>query len=382
MSYKLKSADAGTIVFERLGAGCNAAIMIVAGGIFFGIGIFLNVISDDYTFPHILFLTFFPLIGFIVMVMGIALPSMERKSKPEVILFDNARGAVAIHMTKSSREVGYIRYDEIEGFDIHVQKTSNSSSSSSSQRYYFHVFLKKKDGGEWFLSQSRTRENAEADLRKIYEFVRLGNPFTISTPPLISAKIHKEEKADRTVIKWHNKVSLFAPLGLLLFAVTFLSIAAAVVQGDFADAFFAYLVISVILTIFCIVIIFIARLMFLRATTTFAISVDNTNLVYAEMSKSSGAVKKSKVIPLAEVYSITYSFSKRSSGNGLNIRTENEHLYAEELKKPLVSLKEVFSRRKDDSISLSIAALNPVECLHLETWLQDLISRRGNVQVK
>lgn len=382
MSYKLKSADSNTIVFERLGAGCNSAIMIVVGGIFFGIGVILNLFSPNYAFPDILFLTLFPFIGFVILVVGITLPSMERKSKPQLITFDNTKGAVIIQMAKDGNQVGYIRYDEIEGFDIHVQKTSSSSSSSSAQRYYFHAFLKKKDGGEWFLSQSRTRESAEADLRKIYEFGRFDTPFTVTASPSVSAKIQKEEKSDRTTIKWHNKLSFFAPLGLLVSAVAFPSIMVGVINSGPEKPGLIYLIIGIILIVFSLVIFFIGRSMYIRATTSFAISIDPTNLVYAEMNKSTGAVKKSKVVPLAEVFSVTYSFSKRSSGGGLNIRTEKEHLQAEEMKKPLVSLKEVFSIRKDESIALSIAALNPVECLQLETWLQEVIGKRGNTNVR
>jgi hypothetical protein len=124
--------------------------------------------------------------------------------------------------------------------------------------------------------------------------------------------------------------------------------------------------------------------MFKQATTRYAISIDHSALEYYEFSKSSGIMKNKKAIPLSEVYSIIYSFApvKNYSNSGLTISTEKESVQAKENKdKPLTELKNLFSG-KDKPISLSITALNPVECLQLESWLQDLIKRKGNLHVR
>ncbi len=48
--------------------------------------------------------------------------------------------------------------------------------------------------------------------------------------------------------------------------------------------------------------------------------------------------------------------------------------------KPLEMLKGVFTG-KNQPLQLKINALNPVECLQLETWLQELIKKKGNENV-
>jgi hypothetical protein len=148
--------------------------------------------------------------------------------------------------------------------------------------------------------------------------------------------------------------------------------------------YFFYIVIGFILTIFCFVMFTVVRKLIKDATTRYAVSVDHTNLEYYEFAKNSGRMKNQKTHPLKTVHSIRYTFSPSSQYQdaGLKILTNTEAKRTEENeKKPFQALKDAFTG-KNQPITLSINALNPVECLQLESWLQELILKKGNVTVR
>jgi hypothetical protein len=94
-------------------------------------------------------------------------------------------------------------------------------------------------------------------------------------------------------------------------------------------------------------------------------------------------MRNKKTLPLPEVHSINYTFApdKNNLGAGLRILTKEESERSMQYReKPLEALKDLFTGN-NKPITLSIIALNPVECLQLENWLQDLILKKGNVKV-
>ena len=382
MPYQLTSADQQKIVFERNVSGCSRALFIAVGAIFLLVGCGINLLSSGFEFPFALFKIFFPLFGLGAIAVGIFLPKMAT-TDPEVITFDHNKGAVIIHMTKDGNQTGYIRYDEIEKFDTYVERRSSSSSTSSARStysYYYHVFLRKKDGGEWFLSQSETQNAADEILQKLKSSVQTTKIASFLPAPVLTDKISKEEKMDKTVIQWQNKVGIFGPIFLLIFASVFLGIFSMIFTGEFGDiAFFFYMIAGFTIAVFGIILFFAIKKMIKDATTRYAIAVGKSSLEYNEISKSTETIKNMKTIPLPDVYSVAYSFSSISnySGGGLSILTQKEHLQVQhERDHPLEALKNIFSS-KNKPLTLSITALNPIECLQLENWLQELIRKKG-----
>jgi hypothetical protein len=136
--------------------------------------------------------------------------------------------------------------------------------------------------------------------------------------------------------------------------------------------------------IFGLVMFIVVRKLIKDATTRYAVSVDHTNLEYYEFSKSTGQMRNKKTHPLHNVQSINYSFtpSQQNMGAGLKILTKADSDRLQELKeKPMEAFKDLF-KSGNGPITLSITALNPVECLQLENWLQELILKKGNVKVQ
>jgi hypothetical protein len=388
MAYKIISSDQHKLVLERESVKLAAGCVVAVGSLFFLVGLGLNYFMDTWEMPFLLFRVLFPLFGLGAILGGLFTPKQTQNTQPEQIIFDHDKGAVVVQMTKIGDERGYIRYDEIAGFDIYAEKRTSSGSGRSSSRtyYHYHVFIKKKDGGEWHVMDFSDHARAEAMVAQFTAQVPLNKPYNVTAQPKLTSKIEKKDGLDKTIIHWQNKVGWAQPIFLVMFGIVFLSILSSFFSFDSdsgIDVFF-YLVIGFMLTIFCIVMFVVARKLIKDATTRYAVSVDHVNLEYYEFSKKTGAMKDKKTLPLNTVKNITYTFapSKQYQDSGLRILTVADIDYAAEIKdKPLEGFKDMLKGNKGP-ITLSITALNPVECLQLENWLQELILKKSNVTVQ
>jgi len=386
MAYRITSSDSHKIILERESTALSAGVFITIGSLFFLIGVGLNVFMTTWEMPYLLFRGLFPFFGLIGIFAGIYLPKQIRNTQPEQITFDHHKGAVLVDMVKVGDQRGYIRYDEIAGFDIDVESRSSSSSSSrgSTTYYRYNVYLKKKDGGQWYFFEYANRASAEAMVILLTAQVPVDKPFNDSTSNKLSPKIEKKDGLDKTIIHWQNKVTLWPPFFLFLFSVVFLGIISSFFSFDEEMDGFAMVIIGFILLMFLLVMFTIVRKLIKDATTRYAVSVDHSNLEYYEFAKSSGAMRNKRTLPLPQVHSINYTFapSKNNPEAGLKILTKEEAERFQQYKeKPLEALKDLF-RGNNKPIFLSITALNPVECLQLENWLQELILKKGNVKVQ
>ena len=385
MAYRIISSDPHKIVLERVSTALASGLFIGVGSLFLLIGVGLNVFMTTWEMPFMMFRLLFPAFGLIAIFAGRYLPRQVRESTPEQIIFDHDKGAVVVAMTKTGNEQGYIRYNEIAGYDIDVESRSSSSSTTSGSRTYYryHVYLRKKDGGEWYLFEYNNRSAAEDMINLLKTQVLADRPFKVSEQSKLTSKIEKKEGLDKTIIHWQNKVSFWQPLFLLVFSVIFLSILYSFFSFGKEIEFFGLVILGFIFSVFLFVMAVTIRKLIKDATTRYAVSVDHANLEYYEFSKSSGQMRNKKTLPLTVVHSINYTFapSKNNPGAGLKILTQEEaerfHQYKE---KPMEVLKDLFTG-SNKPIALSITALNPVECLQLENWLQELILKKSNKQV-
>ena len=386
MAYIITSNDSSKIVLERASVKLKAGCFVAVGLFFFLIGVGLNVFLTTWELPYGLFRILVPFAGLAAMFGGRLIPKQTQTSEPEQIVFDHIQGAVIIDMSKTGSDRGYIRYDEIETFDVFVESHTSSSSGSrirSTTYYYYHVFLKKKDGGEWFLFTYSNRDQADAMAAQLNAQVPINKICTVNVPAKLSAKIEKQEGYDKTVIHWKNEGSLGQVIFIVLFAIVFISIAYTISQSIGDLGFFGYAVMGFILLVFTFVMGSVIFTMIKNATTRFAVSVSHSGLEYYEFLKSNGKMRHQKKLAFADLHSINYSFTPNTKipNAGLTILTKEDFARLKQTKeKPLEALKD-FIKGKHQPITLSITALNPVECLQLETWLQELILKKGNVRV-
>jgi len=388
MAYHITTFDSQKLALERDSSGFSSRLFVVVGSFFLLIGVGLNIFMDTWEVPFILFRILFPFFGCVAIAAGLYLPTQSRNTVPEQITFDHNQGAIIIEMMKGGNETGYIRYDEVEGFDFSIERQSSSSSTSSQTNttyYTYHVFLKKKDGGEWFLTTLNSQDKAEAAVAIFRSQVPLDKPFTISAPAKLTTKISRQDGADKTMLHWQNKVSFLMPVFLVVFTIVFFSIIGTVfsMSADSGIDYFMYVVGGFILLIYFFVMFSIVKKLLKDASTRYALAVSKTQFEYYEFSKTGGAMKNHKALPIETVDRIVYSFnsSKPTLNSTLTVMTKEDVNHLQKTKEnPLTALKDVFTGQ-NQPITLSITALNPVECLQVESWLQDLILKKSDKKV-
>ncbi len=373
----------------RDGAGCTSAIFALAGLFFFLVGLVVNYFSDSHEFPMMAMRIVVPVFGFGFMILGLRIPAWTKASRPETILFDHEVGLVTITMSVSSDQKAYIAYNDIEKFDVEIEKQSSSSSSStgrggtSTTYYYYHVYLKKRDGGRWYLAVFNTGEEADKLVAFMKESVDLQKEPTQQIPLVLTEKVKKEEQFDKVTISWKNHVSVITFVVLAAFCAVFLCILGGFMSKEHGVGqlgAFGYIVLGFIFLVFCLVIGFIAKDWYKQATTSYSIAISKKALVYSEYEKSTERLKSETEIPLQQLYAINFTFDpdKKFGEAGMTLISNEEHeRMVEVADKPLQMLKD-FVKGKDKSIYLKFLALNPVEYLQLETWLEGQVRSKGN----
>lgn len=370
MSYMIKEANASKVVLAPPGSTyiTGAIILGVIGGAGLYFGYVNRAANPQEVWPIVLMV--FGLI-FAAGAIAVFVTKGGTTTLPPLITFDNSKGAVVIEMDQAGTQTGYIRYDEIEKFDIQHETRSGKTTS-----HYYHVYLKKKDGGRWFLTVSGTRPKAEDILQQLNTLVALKNPVTVQLKATLSDKLEKEEKSDKTTIFWHNAVtgaSFIGPAAVVLFLAAVVVIL--IVSGSTTIAL-------VVGAVAALVVVGTVQKTIKDATTRYGVSVGKQNLEYNEFDKTSGAVKSTKAIPLQDLHSVTYSFNApRSLGEGVMVWTHQQHNTYEQSQSNLMEAIKTHISLYKDIVKLDIRALNPVECLQLEFWLQELIKKKGNEKV-
>lgn len=380
MAFTIASKDTNKIILQRESSKGTTAIIVGLGIFFLAIGLLLNYFIDSWEFPNILFRIVVPVFGVIFILIGRIIPKQQIKTTPEQITFDHQKGAVVIEMVKGGKDIGFIRYDEIQGFDIQIEKqTSSSSSSRSSTTYQYHVFLKKKDGGEWFLTSSNNAEKSSQVLQTLRENVLLNIPTVALPAPKLSDKISKQEGIDKTIIHWQNEVSVWTPVFLFVFSAVFIGIFITIFMQMEEPNFLVYIIGGFFLLVLSSIEYVIIKKFVKDATTRYAVSVNKAQFEYYEFSKSTGKVKNQKPLPLETVDRIVYSYGQPNSqkNSTLRVLTKDDVIHWQTTQaSPMAAFKDIFSSKKKP-IELSITALNPVECLQLEAWLQELIMKKS-----
>ena len=385
MPYKIKSSDDNKIVLARTLPWQNVlGIMVVAVfmmliAVAMNLGIFENSVVIQVT--RILA----PLFSIVFFLLGIQ-QLKQSKQTPLYITFDNTQGIATIELSGDGSPTGYIRYDEITNFDLYIESRRSRSSNSARTTYRYYVYIKKKDGGRWYLTNLTSNNRAQAILSELNTKVNLTKPATIQTRTDLSENITREDLMDKTTISWQNKVTLWPILYLGLFGIIFYVVASTFYrEGNTQDldggSFFALVF---FLGFFAMVMLYNLFTVYKDATTRYAVSINKKDLSYFEYGNNPEHAKKIKTLPLNEIHSISYTFSPPTGKNAKDgIQIMNHKQFADTQNQPAGFLQAInqMLQRRTAPILLNIKSMNAVESLQLENWLQETIKKKSNQEV-
>jgi ABC-type multidrug transport system fused ATPase/permease subunit len=383
-SYAINGNE--TVVFTRLKSGCSQSAFIVIGSIFTIIGLCLLIFSTDPEPPLSTMRFIVPVFGIVAIIIGVKLPSLQKKQTPDQIIFDNVNGRVEVNQQHSDVKVAFMYYTEIENFQLKIKRDSSSSSSTRSSRstYTYYVNLLKKDGGQWELLQRNSESTANEEIAKLKTAIDLQKiPVKIPAVNAVTNKFQISDYGHKTDMTWRNPLG-YGPLFLFLFSVVFItmfySIASMALKDEDMSGFF-YFVGGFIALVFLFVIVGNVMKMIKNAKTIYTVTVTDSSLDYYEKD-SAGRIMKDIRFPLTDLYAIAFSFSTENTLRKIFIYTREQFLKMKELESnPKFSVDyvtSVYSFYKD-LVALDMQELTAVEALHVENFLQEQVKAKGRM---
>lgn len=392
MPLKVKSFSENQLILERDNNLTNSIIFIIIGAVFTLTGLAMLVLMP-WQFPYLIIKLVFPMVGIVVLYAALNNEKHQKKTEVNKIVFDNNLGCVALEMANETQR-GFIKYSEIEKFDVFVERQTSGKHTN----YFYHTVLFKKDSGQWFLTKHTSQEKANETIADLNKKINLSNPYLPNIKPVFSNKLEKNEGLEKTTVSWRNEVKYTSILFLGLFAITFLIVLTAILYS-FKDSsvqlIFPFIVVGFIFVVFAIIMFSFVKQMIKDATTKYTIAISRNNFEYLELNKDSNKIKLSKIIPMQELYSIVYNQNPiASNGQPNKLFAYNKVGYdqlmeyrnnpakqfeafsaafTENIKKGTLK----FTNESNNQIELVINALNPIECLQLETWLQETIKNKN-----
>jgi heme/copper-type cytochrome/quinol oxidase subunit 3 len=386
MPYKIAYSGTDKVILQRRSVAGVMVLTIVMGIIFSIIEIALIYLIKNAEPPFSYIRFFFLIFGILAIIGGINYPNIVKARTPESLTFDNNKGYLEIEQDSKNSQKGYIIYEDIAGFEIYKERYSGGSNSGSSRKTYYnyHVVLRKKDHGEWYLREWKQLSQAERMIEEL-KAIKLMNYSRNVPKSVLSDKLNKESIGDKTILSWRNKLGtspfIFAAVVLFIGSFMYMMINFVAKDGGFTNVF-AYLILGFISLIFLGIVFLQTKRMIKNGTTRFAISISRNNMEYTELDNS-GTVKSSRIILLKDIYSIVFSHRSRMKNAPLHILTKEQSDELVQMRLNPINLKSIrnFFSISKEIISLNIEALNAVECLQVENWLQELILNKSEAKV-
>ena len=99
---------------------------------------------------------FFAALGFLIFPGAISSPVEKKRIVPKRFVFNNTAGRLDVVMSAKGRQ-SFIPYAEIEGFFQHTMLFTRSRGP----RAIHLIYVRKKDGGVWFVYDHVSKHNAD-----------------------------------------------------------------------------------------------------------------------------------------------------------------------------------------------------------------------------
>lgn len=367
-ALRLHKHDEQKITFKREPFGCVnrvplfVAIGLIALGGFFGVQLLPREGEVAYHATSQLAIPGAIIgVGLLFFIAGAFLLPARFRNVPSEIVFDHRRAAVIVKMENVDHE-GIIPYHDIDSF--YVYRERSSPDSDTLETYSYHVVMKKKDGGEWFITHTVNPSTAQSDLKLLENQVPLEKPFNEVTTPVVSPKISLTEGTDQSLIAWKNGFTA-AFFFLMLLTIMFGVAAFNVLQSSILPGLLFTAIVGVM--------VFILIRMFYKHTRQYAVSITSEVIEYFEFSTFTGQRSRLYSVPLESIERVVYTFSATvKSANRLWLMTrEDIERQAVLIGSPRKIPDDLFERNQP--LTLDVLALNPIECLQLEMWLQHKI---------
>ncbi|MBX2964514.1 MAG: hypothetical protein KF845_00110 [Cyclobacteriaceae bacterium] len=363
MNLHIQSHDAEKIVLKRQPYGLGNRVFLVVGVCMLALSVYLFFTGELYLHNEDGELRLFTVSGIFMLVLlgfgvvltliaGFMLPATYKRT-PKHIVFDHQRACMVVCMTDYSEE-GIIPYQDINSFRIYEPK--NMLNADENQH---HVLAEKKSGGEWTLVPGHSRGNANKLIQFFTENVLQQNKSATLPAVKLPDKISVTKSGNTSLITWSNPYSFWS----FSFLLISLLLGTGTVLAYTESGRVLFLLAAILLLVLNIWILYLH-------TRKMALSITADTLEYYEFSRITKKRSKMLSIPLEDIAQVVYKYLPTEVSTSCDIWITTKQ---DAKKKPtlLSSLKPMAA-----TLTLRLTTLNPVECLHLEVWLQQEINAR------
>jgi len=342
----------------------------LSGPLFIGVGVVMTFIGfvQLYFYSSLdgalrVLSPFISLLGVAGIFTGMRHPSIQRRSIPDSLYFDNENGRLEISHRFSENQSAYIFYDELKEFAMEMV--------NEAKIIRYTILMKKVDGGQWDLYHSTSYSNAVRFLEIVRAKVKLDvTPVKSVSSGIALSKIYINHGQGSLHIRW--KKSVRGSISTLVLITTILSLALGLIvyqslqTGD-PVYFWAEMVTAILM------ILFVPANLYSVVKdyhTNYFIEVDRGSIHVMEKTNR-GKVSNEKAFDFPELFSIYYRFNSANPDARLYFVNE-----AQQSSNPDSALE--IHQTKDFSVSLP--DLTSVEVLGIESCIQDFV--RNNTSAK
>jgi hypothetical protein len=358
LTYPIVRSDSDQITFARKADGCMTTLFIVGGGAVALYGFFRLSVTEELSWiiGHSLLFLF----GVAFASASFLLPMIQNEHTPQSITFHHASKTVSIRM--GNDEEASFPYFDVGAFEIVSEKRSPSASNSAGIHYiHYHVIVTRKNGGTWFITSTTNQNEAEQVVGMLRDSLKGENGFVQSPSPKLPP-FFNIENGNPILISWTNPTPTWIIVGIRLVGAAVLAVLLRILLDIGDQSLTTSAIFIVLVSIFLIPFWLLATRLKRQGSTRYSLSIGTEALQYCEKDVVSAKVKAQKDVPLSSIERIAYSYSgmDKASNSSLMIKAKSSD---------------------DKHVHLFLSGLNPVECLQLEMWLQELILKKGSVRV-
>lgn len=197
MTYNYSSSSDGRVHFKREPSQFLKVAFIVGGSLILLFGLIVPTETLGVFWKGILIL-----FGLAFGGAGFYLPQIHQEFTPGVIYFDPENKLVAFGMDDEYHT--NIPFEQIEGFEIAIEKRSPSAANSAGVHYlHHHINLKRINGGTWTITSTTNKHEAGEMLdfltRNFKSQNQNGESLKFNPPPKILL-----EKSQPLEIRWQG----------------------------------------------------------------------------------------------------------------------------------------------------------------------------------
>jgi hypothetical protein len=298
--------------------------------------------------------------------LELSVPVIGTSKTITAIVFDNLKGLV--RLVGNGGEVAYIAYGDVDYFNIH-----SHISSTGPNRSVNNVMMHLKNLSSWPLIQTTDRTAAEASVVRLTHAIHLKNAtIEMPSPKIPSPPIEVSKAADKTILRWKNKVEaidVIKLVGVLIAAGAALAWLTPYLIAKSPG--FAYLFLGFCYIIYLMAAISQVRLVLKDSSTSYGFSFNSSEVEYFEESTTSRKKKKSLVVPKNQWFGLSYSNGHPGGGQDiLMLNLSQSKNYAEQKKAGTAFAEMMKVLDKMESFQrIRFKELSPVERQSAVNWV-------------